>query len=219
MSQTQQTKPRDFLSYFEMLVARNAKANRFLTDALPSIETQGRTSEGAQPDVSLTTLRAVDLGCGIGQETAVLLVRGWNVLAIDFCQEAVDALRARPEAAEYADHLEARVQSFADSDWAPANLVVALAALPYGPPDTFDEVWQKIKTSLLPGGYFVGNFFGSNHLEGATHFVRRSRAEVEAMLAGLDVVKFEEVDRGVGEGEEEIFYHYFEIIARRPLEK
>jgi tellurite methyltransferase len=215
MSHAQQTKPQDFLSYFQMLIARNAKANKLLTDALPTIEAQLRLAATHEP------LLAVDLGCGIGQETAELLSRGWQVLAIDFSAEAIAALLGRSQSKEYADRLEARVESFADSSWNNTNLVIAFATLPYGPPDSFDDVWKRITASVLPGGYFVGNLFGSDHIVDATHMVRHSKEQVKSMLSRFEIVKLDEIKRPVDSAEdsegEPVYYHYFEIIARKQL--
>lgn len=40
------------------------------------------------------------------------------------------------------------------------SLVTAQWALPFNPPDTFDEVWNKIKKSLKRSGIFTGQFLG-----------------------------------------------------------
>ncbi|HEY9757253.1 MAG TPA: class I SAM-dependent methyltransferase [Oculatellaceae cyanobacterium] len=208
MKNIQETKPEDFRSYFEYLIASQAKASKLLLKVLSLID--AGESAKANP-------HAVDLGCGIGQETAELLSRGWSVDAIDFSQEGIDRLLARPEASANQERLHARVQSFSDADWQRANLVLACASLPYGPPACFDAVWNKIVNSLEPGGYFAGNFFGPDHHVGMTHIVRRSRSEVEAMLAGLEVIQLEEVHRQVPGAEEPFFYHYFDVIARKPV--
>lgn len=47
-----------------------------------------------------------------------------------------------------------------------------MLSLPYGAPESFDAVWQAIRASLLPGGYFVGQLFGPNHYKGMNHIVR-----------------------------------------------
>lgn len=208
MKNRQETKPEDFRSYFEYLVAAQAKASKLLLKVLSLIPS-------GEP--ATTSLHAVDLGCGIGQETAELLSRGWRVDAIDFSQEGIDMLLARPESVANQERLCARVQSFADADWQPANLVLACASLPYGPPACFDAVWKKIVDSLEPGGYFAGNFFGPDHHVGMTHIVRRSRSEVGAMFAGLEVIQLEEVRRQVPGVEEPFFYHHFDVIARKPV--
>ncbi|MDQ5935315.1 MAG: SAM-dependent methyltransferase, partial [Cyanobacteriota bacterium erpe_2018_sw_21hr_WHONDRS-SW48-000092_B_bin.40] len=82
-----------------------------------------------------------------------------------------------------------------------------------GPAESFDAVWQAIRASLLPGGYFVGQLFGPNHYKGMNHIVRRTRSEVEAMLAGMEVIHLEELSLEQTHEGETVYYNYFEIIA------
>lgn len=199
-------KPEDFLPYYQMLEAAKAGPAALLLKTLAFIE-----ADRAAGDTS--TRLAVDLGCGTGKDTVELLRRDWKVLAIDYSQAGVDALLQRPEATQYKDKLETRVASFSDTSWSDATLVAALLALPYGPADSFDAVWQAIRASLLPGGYFVGQLFGPNHYKGMNHIVRRTRSEVEAMLAGMEVIHLEELSLEQTHEGETVYYNYFEIIA------
>ena len=213
MDTSQSLKPEDFLSYFQMLADTNADPAKVLLTALTMIQQDKPAVSGEASPL------AVDLGCGPGKETAELLRRNWRVLSIDYSQVGIETLLQRPEAQIHKDHLETRVQSFADADWSNAALVAALASLPYGPAATFDAVWQKVVSSLVPGGYFVGHLFGPNHYKGTNHVVRRTRSEVDAMLVGLEVLQLIEVDRRFEDedGGEPVYYNYFEIIARKPL--
>jgi SAM-dependent methyltransferase len=43
--------------------------------------------------------RAIDLGCGTGDSSIHLAQRGWDVVAIDFVQRALDKARAKADAA------------------------------------------------------------------------------------------------------------------------
>lgn len=199
-------KPEDFIGYYQMLEAAKAGPAALLLKTLAFIEAD--TAEG---DTSMRL--AVDLGCGTGKDTVELLRRDWKVLAIDYSQAGVDALLQRPEATQYQDNLETRVASFSATSWSDATLVAALLSLPYGPAESFDAVWQAIRASLLPGGYFVGQLFGPNHYKGMNHIVRRTRSEVEAMLAGMEVIHLEELSLEQTHEGETVYYNYFEIIA------
>lgn len=152
-------KPEDFLPYFQMLEQAKAGPAKLLLQTLTLIEADLALAGTTAPSQPL----AVDLGCGTGKDTAELLRRNWRVLAIDFSQTGIDSLLARPEAELYKANLETRVSSFSDTSWSDANLVAALLSLPYGPPATFDLVWQSVISSLVPGGYFVGQLFGPDH--------------------------------------------------------
>lgn len=199
-------KPEDFLPYYQLLEAAKAGPAALLLKTLTFIE-----ADRAEGDTS--TRLAVDLGCGTGKDTVELLRRDWKVLAIDYSQAGVDALLQRPEATQYKDNLETRVASFSDTSWSDATLVAALLSLPYGPAESFDAVWQAIRASLRPGGYFVGQLFGPNHYKGMNHIVRRNRSEVEAMLAGMEVIHLEELSLEQTHEGETVYYNYFEIIA------
>ncbi len=199
-------KPEDFLSYYQMLEAAKAGPAALLLKTLTFIEADRAAGDTSTP-------LAVDLGCGTGKDTVELLRRDWKVLAIDYSQAGVDALLQRPEATQHKDNLETRVASFSDASWSGATLVAALLSLPYGPAESFDAVWQAIRASLLPGGYFVGQLFGPNHYKGMNHIVRRTRSEVEAMLAGMEVIHLEELSLEQTHEGETVYYNYFEIIA------
>ncbi len=203
-------KPDDFLPYYQMVEAAKAGPSKLLLKALALIEADGTEAQTAPA-------LAVDLGCGTGKDSAELLRRNWRVLATDFSQAGIDGLLARPEATQYKDNLETRVASFAKTTWSDAALVVALLSLPYGPAETFDAVWQALVSSLVPGGYFVGQLFGPDHYKGMNHVVRRTRSEVDKMLEGLEVLHLEEFSQAVEHEGETTHYNYFEIIARRPL--
>ncbi len=106
--------------------------------------------------------------------------------------------------------------SFGETSWSAAALVAALLSLPYGPADSFDSVWQKLVSSLVPGGYFVGQLFGPDHYKNMNHVVRRSRSEIDKMLSGLEVLHLAEVNQEIEHEGHATHFHYFEIIARKP---
>lgn len=205
-------KPEDFLPYFQMLEQAKAGPAKLLLQALTIIETNRALPGATAPSQPL----AVDLGCGTGKDTAELLRRNWRVLAIDFSQTGIDTLLARPEAGLYKANLETRVSSFSDTSWSDATLVAALLSLPYGPPATFDLVWQSVISSLVPGGYFVGQLFGPEHYKGMNHVVRRTRAEVDSMLEAQQVLHLQEISHVIEHDGEKTYIHYFDIIARKP---
>lgn len=188
-----------------MVEAAKVGPSKLLLETLALIDGDSRISNPAL---------AVDLGCGTGKDTAELLRRKWQVLAIDFCKEGIEGVLLRPEATQFKDKLEARVATFDETSWSGATLVAALLSLPYCPPDKFAWNWASVVSSLVPGGYFVGNFFGHDHLQGTSHIVRCSRNDVETMLAGLEVIRLEEDHRDTRDGDGSQ-YHYFDVIARK----
>ena len=99
---------------------------------------------------------AVDLGCGPGCQSIPLAEAGFDVLAIDFCQELLDEL------AEHSDSLPIRricadITGFRQYLSVPANLIVCMGDTLAHLPDrqTVDALLIDIVQSLAPGGTFV----------------------------------------------------------------
>jgi SAM-dependent methyltransferase len=155
---------------------------------------------------------AVDVGCGTGRDTVELLRRGWCVVAIDGEQRAIDGLRER-----IGDdpRLTTVVAPMEEATWPECNLVNSSFALPFCPPEAFPRVWEQIVVSLRPGGRFAGQLFGV-HDEWAGRVVVHSRAEVEALLAGFDAERLDEVEQdGTIVTGAPKHWHVFHVVARR----
>jgi tellurite methyltransferase len=161
---------------------------------------------------------AVDLGCGTGRDTAELLRRGWQVLAVDAQEEAVRRLLERIDAPAL-HRLDTQVARFEDCTLPEADLVNSSYALPFCPPEQFHEVWDRIVSSLRPGGRFSGQLFGDRDGwvgEGDITFLARS--ELEALLEGLEVEHLEEVEEdgrtAVGDAKH---WHLFHLVVRKRI--
>ena len=87
-----------------------------------------------------------------------LLRRGWHVVAIDGEPEAIARLRAR--VGDQGHRLVTTVARFEEARWPEAALVNSSFALPFCPPESFDDVWSRIRASLVPGARFSGQLFG-----------------------------------------------------------
>jgi SAM-dependent methyltransferase len=161
---------------------------------------------------------AVDLGSGSGRDTAELLRRGWSVLAVDGTAEAIERLLSRPDLSGRARRrLETRVSRFENANWPSADLVNSSYALPFCPPRAFPDLWRRIERSLEPGGRFSGQLFGDRDgWSDEDDLSFHTRAEVEALLAGFDVERFDEVeeDSSTAMGKPK-HWHLFHVVARR----
>ena len=191
----------DWVAYYDEQGDRGPRD--LLLQALDSFDGEGRVGV------------AVDLGAGQGFETAELLRRGWEVLAIDAEEEGIRRLRARiPD--EQADRLRTRVTPMQDAALPPADLVHASFSLPFCPPASFPGLWDRIRSSIRPDGRFTGELFGDRDAWASTesHMTFFDAAGARALFDGLDVESFVEEE----EDDEEMpkHWHVFHVIARQP---
>ena len=99
---------------------------------------------------------AVDLGCGPGCQSLPLARRGFNVLAIDFCQELLDELDTRKGNAAIHTVCD-DLTNFRSHMSEPADLIVCMGDTLVHLPDmaTVDAVINDVCDSLAPGGKFL----------------------------------------------------------------
>ncbi|NLS10912.1 class I SAM-dependent methyltransferase [Nesterenkonia sp. MY13] len=161
---------------------------------------------------------ALDLGCGDGAETLYLLERGWSVTAVDLEPAAIDLTRQR--AGESAE-LNAYVADLAKYSPEPADLILASVSLPFIPEEAFNRLWPQLVAALNPHGILAVHLFGDRDswargeaaVAGMTF---HSRAEVEQLLTGLDVLDLQEHEFDGPSGRGPKHWHRYDIIARRP---
>ncbi len=157
---------------------------------------------------------AVDLGCGTGRDTVELLRRGWRVVAVDSEEEAIRRLRAVTGEDE---RLVTQIARYEDATLPSCDLVNASWSLPFCAPDVFGVVWERIVDALHRGGRFSGQLFGERD-EWATgdDMTFQTRAEAEALLAGFELERFDEVEE---DGKTALgnpkHWHVFNIVARK----
>lgn len=194
----------DWAAYYQEVSGRQAR---------PLLKDTIELTDASNPE---TPRQAIDLGCGDGTETIILLEHGWRVLAIDGESAAITQLRTKVPV-EVADRLQTRVATFEDIGQLPsADLIHASLSLPFCHPKDFDTLWTKIFNSIMSGGWFAGNFFGVNdswtvHDDMTFH----TEAHVRKMLELFEIIYFHEEDE---EGRSTIgpkHWHIFTVIARK----
>ncbi|GAB6194582.1 methyltransferase domain-containing protein [Desulfocastanea catecholica] len=159
--------------------------------------------------------QAVDLGCGAGVETMLLLNVRWNVLAIDKEPRAI----ARVEAlgANQSDgQLDAVLSCFEELEELPSSALIHTGlSLPFCAPASFPKLWALIVSALEPGGKFVGHLFEARH-DWAEHSEMgfHTKEEVEALCSGLTVELLREAE-GDG-GHVPHHWHRFDLIVIKP---
>lgn len=159
---------------------------------------------------------ALDLGCGVGNDTRYLLEQGFRVTAVDADPDSFAARQA-----SNGPQLWTMQSGFSELDLRPASydLISAQFALPYIHPADFSPVFARILGALRPGGIVTGDLFGIrdgwNVPGSGMTFLQREDAE--ALFTDLDLLEFNEVEeeRALATGEPKQ-WHLYQVIARRP---
>lgn len=161
---------------------------------------------------------ALDLGCGTGRDTVEMLRRGWRVLAVDAEAEAIEALRARPEAVAAGRRLETEIARFEGIALPRCDLVNSSFALPLCGPGEFPGLWRRIREAIRPGGRIACQLFGprDSFAGRADPPAIHDRVEVEALLAGMSVEMCEEEETdSVSPRGQAKHWHIFHVVARK----
>jgi len=161
------------------------------------------------------SLQAIDLGCGDGTESALLLERGWQVLAVDGEPAAIQHL-LRKVHQENTKRLQTQVANFEDVILPPADLIHASLSIPFCKPEYFPILWQKIVDAIKPGGRFAGQFFGvrdswANEPDMTFH----TEDQVREMVEHFEIESFHEMDEDGNAVSGPKHWHVFTVIARK----
>lgn len=159
---------------------------------------------------------AVELGCGAGRDTIFLIKNGWNVLAID--RENVESKITEKLNEEELKYFKFSMQRFENIKLKNNNLVVANFSLPFCNRNKFSDMWNKIKNSIIPKGYFVGNFFGINDEWKDTNekITFLTKEEVIDLFKEFEIIEFKEIEKNMKTGLGKMkHWHIFNIIAKK----
>lgn len=160
--------------------------------------------------------KAIELGCGAGNDTVYLIKNDWNVLAID--RENVKERITKRLNSEESKKFRFRKQNFESIELEKSNLIVANYCLSFCNKNSFKELWNKINDSILKGGYFVGNFFGNNDewKDKKEKMTFLTKVQVIELFKSFDIIEFKEVEKdaitGLGKMKH---WHIFDVIAKK----
>jgi len=184
--------------YYQKIQGR--KPRQLLLDALEKFDTPSH---------------AIDLGCGDGTESVVLLERGWNVLAVDGEPAALKRLVTKVSA-ENQMRLQTQVAKFKAVVLSPADLIHASLSIPFCEPEYFDALWEKIVTAIKPGGRFAGQFFGVRDSWAVNKDMTfHTEEQVRVLLTGFEIESFHEMDEDGTATSGPKHWHVFTAIARK----
>lgn len=174
--------------------------------------------------------RALDIGCGPGREIVAMLQHGLSVQALDPSREMITQARMHvsasfpsPEAHRVVFH-HATIESIAPLlEHGSFGLVHAGFVLPFIRAADFPATFAHIRRSLAPGGLLVAQFFGPDDAfireTGHDDMTAHSAADLDRLLAGLELLHREEVNRSgfIGKGRVK-WWHVHHVIARAPAD-
>ncbi len=166
---------RDWTEYFE--AAKKLGPNPFYDQLAPFLGEPGTVLE---------------LGFGAGTGVLWWLDRGWKVIAVDVDESMCEHLR---EIAGVRQGLEIIQSDYQSLDWPNVDVVCAVFALFFDPPERFWQTWEKVRLAVENGALFAGQLIGPGDdwaKEGATSVTRE---QLDEMIAGLRVLSLQEVQR------------------------
>jgi SAM-dependent methyltransferase len=165
---------------------------------------------------------AIDLGCGVGADSLLMLQNDWHVTAIDIEIFGITKLKEKLEH-EVRENLLILEQAFETLHLQQSDWINASFSIPFCKPKSFERLWYEITTSLRSGGHFSGILLGerdswAKHFEDERTF--HTYSEIHKMLIEFDVELFNEIEREgycMGESGERVekHWHYYEIVARK----
>ena len=159
---------------------------------------------------------AMDLGAGDGIETFALLAAGWRVTAVDSSEASASLMRQHVDPA-HAANLEIQTVTIEEAAFPDVDFVYAGYSLPFVPPAAFPATWGRIRAALRPGAILATNLFGPHDTwadDPAMNF--HDRAEVEALLDGLELIDLQEQDSDGEAVTGPKHWHILEFVARQP---
>lgn len=159
---------------------------------------------------------ALDLGCGTGRDTLVLLEQGWQVLALDAEPEALSALRERTPTL-LQGRLETRQARFETVTLPRCDLINSSFALPFCEPAHFPALWNGITAAVRSGGLFCGQLFGERDSWASKGVTVVDAAALRRLLQDWDVLlhREEEEDGHTAVGRPKHWHIHHLVLQRR----
>ena len=155
--------------------------------------------------------KAVDLGCGSGNDTAFLLEKGFEVTAIDQEEQVREIIENRVLNKE---KLNVIIDDFSKIEISNIDLLLANYSL-FFVKDNFGKFVEKVLNSINSKGFFIGNFLGKED----TWNNIKSTVKKEEMLdyfKNYNILYFSEEkyykDTATGKPK---FWHVYNIIAQK----
>jgi SAM-dependent methyltransferase len=166
-----------------------------------------RLLELVEGPAALPKGKALDLGCGTGDSSIYLAQHGWEVIAVDFVNRALDRARAKTKAAgvtvQYMQGDVTRLRSYGIGEGFP--LISDLGCL-HGLSDEGREAYvREVSAVAAPGARLVLAGFAEGKRRGPRGF---NRPEVERRFADQWDLLSSGIDEGVSTEPDNPIYVY-----------
>jgi len=161
---------------------------------------------------------AIDLGCGIGHETKLLLQNKYKVIAVDANARALHYMMLLPGMAKYKSNLTTINSSFETlnfSNLPQVDLIISSFALPFVPKQDFKRVWQNVIATIKPGGHIIVNLFDPNYefYNNKDNMSFHTKSAALALFNDFNIIDFRVVkSASLQQGENNLYYI---IIAQK----
>jgi SAM-dependent methyltransferase len=133
--------------------------------------------------------KAVDIGCGAGNDINLMLENGWNVMGIDSESHSKNVCEER---FKNNPNFSFQLQDFKSIEITNCDWVNASFSLPFCPKIDLKLLIDKIHQNLSKNGRFSGNFFGDRH--SWTQLSLYSKEEVLEILSNFEIEFFTEIE-------------------------
>ena len=158
--------------------------------------------------------RAIDIGGGALKDTRYLLSKGFDVTVIDSSElMAKEAKKIKSGKLRYViEHFDKF--NFPENTF---DIALTMYSLPFNAPDTFDNVFENIKKSIVEDGIFCGQLFGvRDEWSNKPNMTFHTKRQIAKLFLGMEIIYFkeEEIDGKTANGAPK-HWHVFHFIAKR----
>lgn len=164
---------------------------------------------------------AIDIGCGAGADSLLMLDADWKVMALDYNTLGINIVYEGLEG-ERKGNLIIVEDRFENMKLPICNWLNASFALPFVQAKDYPEVWKKVKDAIEIGGRFSGTFFGNKDswAHGNTKKTFHTKEQVMELFKDFEIEWFEEREHeGKSIDSEGIehpkHWHTFEVVSRK----
>lgn len=160
--------------------------------------------------------KAIDLGCGSGNDTIYLLKKNYSVIAIDKEKTVIDIIKNRIEDTSNLEFMIGKFEEI-ELDRNMVDLIVSNFSISFCNPQYFKRFCNEFTKSIVQNGYFVGNFLGKED-EWSKDINRTfvDKDEIEDIFKDFEMIHFQEkkFKKQTAKGRIK-FWHVYEVIAKK----